>query len=624
MVWQLEREQIMTHPVLILGAEPRVSVPLARSLHAHDIPVHAASLSSDEPWLSSRAIRSFTRLPDLSEAPEESLSALSRIIVAKHVDLVIPTSDSTLTALLHDYDHLQELTHLACPPPAVASRVLNKHITLDTAKQIGVPVPRSYTVSDPGELDRLEALMTFPIVCKPRSKTNLTNPFKIRYFSSFAELKAAVTSDSTYIKDMLLQEYVSGHGVGVEVLMHQGEPLVVFQHRRLKEVPSTGGRSVVAISEALNPQLADWSVQLLRALEWDGVAMVEFRYDAVKGSAALMEVNGRYWGSWALSLYAGLDFPFYQWQLAHGRMPSIPRSYTVGVRWRWTSGMLQRLPPTSEVTQETGPVHTHVIRDWWECAKECLPPTRDALWSMRDPAPAACELSRTVMRRVKILVKGWLRHRVPAGIVEWRRVHRTFGRRTGLVFATRRIQRTFGIRRDATDVPTGPNTIVFVCYGNIIRSPMAAALLRRALIRMGRQNVRVESAGLYAKPWRGADPRSVTLARASGVSLESHESTPISWDLVMRADLILVMDYLNEAELLARYPQAASKVFLLGAYRRCHWRQAEIDDPYQGNHEDIRRCYDRLEVCVDELARQLQSSVGSTEEQVLDAHPVAF
>ena len=92
----------------------------------------------------------------------------------------------------------------------------------------------------------------------------------------------------------------------------------------------------------------------------------------------------------------------------------------------------------------------------------------------------------------------------------------------------------------------------------------------------------------------------------------------------MRADLIFVMDYLNEAELLARYPQAAAKVFLLGAYRRCHWRQAEIDDPYRGNQEDIRHCYDCLEVCVDELARRLQSSVGSAEEQVLDAHSVAF
>ncbi|HTK86156.1 MAG TPA: hypothetical protein VL329_00425, partial [Nitrospiraceae bacterium] len=161
----------MIRPVLILGAEARVSVPLARSLQAHEIPVHVASLSADEPWLFSRAIRSFTRLPHLSEAPEETLEALSRLIVSKQIDMVIPTSDTTLTALLHDYDHLRNLAHLACPPPTVACRVLNKHITLERAAQIGVPVPRSYTMSGLDELNRLGERMQFPIVCKPGSKT---------------------------------------------------------------------------------------------------------------------------------------------------------------------------------------------------------------------------------------------------------------------------------------------------------------------------------------------------------------------------------------------------------------------------------------------------------------------
>jgi protein-tyrosine-phosphatase/predicted ATP-grasp superfamily ATP-dependent carboligase len=614
----------MIRPVLILGAEPRVSVPLARSLQVHDIPVHVASLSADEPRLSSRAIRAFTRLPNLSEAQKETLDALSQLIVSQHIDMVIPTSDTTLTALLHDYDHLRNLAHLACPPPAVACRVLNKHITLDRAKQIGVPIPKSYDVSDLRDLNRLETVMKFPIVCKPRSKTHLTHPFKIRYFTSLAELKIAFANLAD-INDLVLQEYVCGHGVGIEVLMHQGKALVAFQHRRLKEVPSTGGRSALAISEALDPQLAEWAVQLLRALEWDGVAMVEFRCDPQNGSTALMEVNGRYWGSWALSLYAGLDFPFYQWQLAHGRTPCIPQSYTIGVRWRWTSGMLERLPPaTSEFVEGSGLSQTHTARALWEGVKDYLPPTRDALWSVRDPAPAVRELSRTVMKRMKTSVKEWLRRRIPAGIMEWRRVHRTFGYRTGVVFATRRIERTLRVRRDVIDIPGGVKTILFVCYGNIIRSPMAAALLRRALSRMGREDVRVESAGLYAKPWCGADPRSIGLARESGVSLESHESTPISRDLVMRADLILVMDYLNEAELLARYPQAAAKVFLLGAYPQCHWSQAEIDDPYRGTQEDIRCCYDRLEGCVNELAQRLQVPEGSTEEQVIHAHPVAF
>src|SRR5262249_30616411 len=47
-----------------------------------------------------------------------------------------------------------------------------------------------------------------------------------------------------------------------------------------------------------------------RAMEWDGVAMVEFRYDPVSGDAVLMEVNGRFWGSLPLAVHSGVNFPY--------------------------------------------------------------------------------------------------------------------------------------------------------------------------------------------------------------------------------------------------------------------------------------------------------------------------
>ena len=74
----------------------------------------------------------------------------------------------------------------------------------------------------------------------------------------------------------------------------------------------------MAISEETDPVLAEASYKLLRALEWEGVAMVEFRRNPVDGKAALMEINGRYWGTTSLPLQAGVEFPVYEWRLAHG------------------------------------------------------------------------------------------------------------------------------------------------------------------------------------------------------------------------------------------------------------------------------------------------------------------
>ena len=110
---------------------------------------------------------------------------------------------------------------------------------------------------------------------------------------------------------------------------------------RLKELPPSGGVSVLATSESLDAELVRDSIELLRALEWEGVAMVEFRVSPTRG-AYLMEVNGRYWGTVGLPVSAGTDFPLYQWQILHGERPAVKPPADM-IRWRWTAGYVRRL-----------------------------------------------------------------------------------------------------------------------------------------------------------------------------------------------------------------------------------------------------------------------------------------
>ena len=137
----------------------------------------------------------------------------------------------------------------------------------------------------------------------------------------------------------MIQEFAAGEGIGVEVLMRGGEPRLIFQHRRLREKPHTGGISVLCESMPLSEGLVADSVRLLKDMNWDGVAMVEFRRDPATGIAKLLEVNGRFWGSLPLALHAGADFPA---ALLHSHLrpkdaqsehPSEPQ-YRVGVRCR--------------------------------------------------------------------------------------------------------------------------------------------------------------------------------------------------------------------------------------------------------------------------------------------------
>ncbi|MDP9483140.1 MAG: ATP-grasp domain-containing protein, partial [Chloroflexota bacterium] len=107
---------------------------------------------------------------------------------------------------------------------------------------------------------------------------------------------------------VLLQRWLPGDGIGVELLMHRGRPLAAFQHLRLREVPPTGGASSLRVSVDLDADLYDHAVSLLRELDWTGLAMVEFRRGS-DGVGHLMEINGRVWGSLPLAVRSGMDFP---------------------------------------------------------------------------------------------------------------------------------------------------------------------------------------------------------------------------------------------------------------------------------------------------------------------------
>ena len=132
-------------------------------------------------------------------------------------------------------------------------------------------------------------------------------------------------------------------------------------------------------------------------------------------------------------------------------------------------------------------------------------------------------------------------------------------------------------------------SILFVCLGNICRSPVAAAVARHEFARAG-LDVRVDSAGTAGYHIGGsADPRSVASAKMAGYDASSHRARQVAVSDFETFDAIVAMDAANLRDLLARCPpHLRHKVDLFLRFSGAD-APHEVPDPYYGGDVDFRR-----------------------------------
>jgi predicted ATP-grasp superfamily ATP-dependent carboligase len=337
--------------------------------------------------------------PAPGTAPRELAETLLQTARDKHVDLLIPVTDDVILPLADICPRFADVCTLAMPDQDQLDIVTNKLKTLDLADGLGVPTPRTCLISTVQEAREVGSALGWPVVLKPRaSRLYLDHRGVDMLEVSYAEnLDGLVSQMGRYEGrcPVLLQEYYPGVGYGVELLLYQGKPLAAFQHKRLHEVPITGGASSFRESVALDPTMYGYSVQLLEVLKWTGLAMVEFKLGSE--GAKLMEINGRIWGSMPLAVLSGMDFPGRMADLYLYGPPkngsTVDTNYKIGVRARnveqdvvWTISVLigrRRYPflPVPERRQALGALLGFMN-----------PVIKSDILSLDDPRPGLAEI----------------------------------------------------------------------------------------------------------------------------------------------------------------------------------------------------------------------------------------
>ncbi|MDN3554927.1 low molecular weight protein-tyrosine-phosphatase [Halomonas maura] len=121
--------------------------------------------------------------------------------------------------------------------------------------------------------------------------------------------------------------------------------------------------------------------------------------------------------------------------------------------------------------------------------------------------------------------------------------------------------------------------ILVVCVGNVCRSPVAAAMLRRAL-----PDRDISSAGLGALVDQGVAPTARELAEADGLDVSQHEARQLTPAMLQEADLVLVMTEGQRRAVADLSPAVLGKTMLLGRWLD-DGQGREIPDPYRRSRE---------------------------------------
>jgi predicted ATP-grasp superfamily ATP-dependent carboligase len=337
--------------ILVSDGEQRSALAVTRSLGRAAHTVHVTSATGRSLAGASRFARAEHRLPDPLLDPAGFAVELANLSRRVGAQIVVPVTDASHQALM-EWPRAGEAPILPVPEAEAYYSLSDKRRARELARSVGIAVPEQWVVEAPGEA--LPQDIVYPVFAKPSRSVVVRGDrlvkTAVRSAPDASSLEAALGGFPEAAYPVLVQRRVTGVGEGQFLLRWDGEVRAAFAHRRLREKPPRGGQSVYRESVPLEPELLDRSIRLLEAVDWQGVAMVEYKRDTETGTPYLMEVNGRFWGSLQLAIDAGVDFPRLLVDSALGAGGSggtaVDRNspgYRAGVRSRWLWGDIDHL-----------------------------------------------------------------------------------------------------------------------------------------------------------------------------------------------------------------------------------------------------------------------------------------
>jgi predicted ATP-grasp superfamily ATP-dependent carboligase len=401
--------------VLLTDADEICALTIIRSLGKRNIKLTVGAENFFAVGLYSKYSNHRFFHPSPLRSPNSYLRLIFEMVRKKKFDAFFPVSFFSMLLIAQYKDLLSRYVAIPIADYEKLVTANDKGRIMQRVIHLNIPCPKTFFISRIEQFSEIREQLKMhevklPIVIKPRFGAG---GFGVSYVRRSESLYSCIKTTLHKFGPSLVQEYIPGskNTYGLEVLFNQQSNVrAFFVHRRLREYPITGGPSSLRESVCF-PEILELGTKLLKALNWYGVAMVEFKVDPRDNKPKLIEVNPRFWGSLALPVAAGVDFPYLLYKMAlEGDIKPI-FNYELGFKCR------RLMRDIVVLAEELRTTHNKA-----EVMKEFLKIYYDDVLSLDDPFPIIGQIIALLFQKVQtrknhekqFAVANWIRNNVLA------------------------------------------------------------------------------------------------------------------------------------------------------------------------------------------------------------------
>ena len=222
--------------------------------------------------------------------------------------VLIPTNRKSLMNVIKNRERLSKCCDFLVPTEESINLADDKNTICQIAKKVGVPVPKTTSLTEHESIEKMTDCVNFPCIIKYRNGEAMGKKPAERYtvVNNRNEFIDAYTKMNSVDENPIASDYIKGHDIGVAVVMDKNhEPISFLCYESLREYPIKGGPTCYA-KTVFSRKLLQYSVNLLKEIKFTGIAMLDFK--GTLDNPYFLEINPRIWGSAAITQLSGAPF----------------------------------------------------------------------------------------------------------------------------------------------------------------------------------------------------------------------------------------------------------------------------------------------------------------------------